>query len=246
MPRAIAIASETKRLLLKQANDDISQYIDYPGRRPSTGAAAASAVKENGASGGRGAMGGNAFTDKAPPRQIKIYLSRIPLEEFVPKPQRHNSAGAGDNEAPSDKERMAHHFASQEGSRREHNGGAGSAPTPLLPGSLEQGSGNGRTGAVPGPRSNGGGPSERRHNSGPAAPSPSRPTGRPTPGPASASPPPLPGRSRLQKVSNGRGGYNPPLPPKNTAYFPRTQSQHDDGAGKKKSFWARVSERVCD
>lgn len=244
MPRAIVIASETKRLLLKQANDDISQYIDYPGRRPSTSAGASAAIKANGAEGGRGAMGGNAFTDKAPPRQIKIYLSRIPLEEFVPKPQRHNSAG--ESGTLSDKERMAQHFANQEGPMQGHKAGAGSAPTPLLPGSTETGSGNGRAHAGLGPRANGGGPSERRRNSGPAAPTGLLAAARPSPGHASASPPPLPGRSRLQKVSDGKGGYNPPLPPKSTAYFPRTQSQHDDSAGKKKSFWARVSERVCD
>lgn len=70
------------------------QFIDYPGRKDSSGEANSRQTSSAGQS-------------KAPPRQMKIYLSRILLQEFVPKqPTR---TGSADGE----KARLASHFATQ-------------------------------------------------------------------------------------------------------------------------------------
>ena len=70
------------------------QFIDYPGRKDSTGQS------------GRNAQS----AEKGPPRQMKIYLSRIPLEEFAPK----KPASAAGPEPVSEKERIARHLAAQQ------------------------------------------------------------------------------------------------------------------------------------
>ncbi|KAL7009691.1 hypothetical protein EMMF5_000599 [Cystobasidiomycetes sp. EMM_F5] len=62
--RAISIASEVKRRRSKNNEEDLLQFLDFPGRSR---------------------RGSNSTPqDRAPPTEIKIFLSRIPLEEFVP------------------------------------------------------------------------------------------------------------------------------------------------------------------
>lgn len=83
VPRAISIASEVKRRIIKSSprdDENLMQYIDYPGR----------ARRESN-------------KDKTPPGRIKIYLSRIQLEEFTPKP-------GSTNEGAAEKERLAAHL----------------------------------------------------------------------------------------------------------------------------------------
>ena len=88
VPRAITIASEVKRRVIKSSprdDENLMQYIDYPGRTRR-----------------------ESNKDKTPPGRIKIYLSRIQLEEFTPK------AGGTSNEstaaAATEKERLAAHL----------------------------------------------------------------------------------------------------------------------------------------
>jgi len=118
--RAISISSEIKRLKLKQQqqklssspsprppraspnsskDDEIMTFIDYPGRER---------------------RHSNAKEDKVPPTRIKIYLSRITLEEFVPK--RPDSADS-------------HGEAGKENQR----GGSGSSPGPSVLSKLQIG-----------------------------------------------------------------------------------------------------------
>ena len=94
VPRAISIASEVKRHVMKHRNEDLMQFIDYPGRKDSAGQSART--------------GSRPSADKGPPRQMKIYLSRIPLEEFVPK-------GPAANTGPlTEKDRIAMHYKAQQ------------------------------------------------------------------------------------------------------------------------------------
>ena len=73
--RAILVASEVKRQRMKDSmeREELMQFIDYPGR----------AQRKN----------SNDPENKTPPTKIKIYLSRIPLEELVP--QQPGSTGSG-------------------------------------------------------------------------------------------------------------------------------------------------------
>ena len=66
--RAISIASEIKRKRLKESleREELMQFVDYPGR-----------AMQSGPDGER--------DKRVPPNEIRIYLSRIPLEELVPK-----------------------------------------------------------------------------------------------------------------------------------------------------------------
>lgn len=96
VPRAISIASEVKRRVIKSSprdDENLMQYIDYPGRTRR-----------------------ESNKDKTPPGRIKIYLSRIQLEEFTPKP-----AGPAQDSAAIEKERLA-------GQLRERNTPPGQRP----------------------------------------------------------------------------------------------------------------------
>lgn len=100
VPRAISIASEVKRRVIKSSprdDENLMQYIDYPGRTRR-----------------------ESNKDKTPPARIKIYLSRIQLEEFTPK-------SSTTNESLSEKERFAANL------RQRDNSGRPSRPS--VPGS---------------------------------------------------------------------------------------------------------------
>lgn len=84
VPRAISIASEVKRRVIKSSprdDENLMQYIDYPGRTRR-----------------------ESNKEKTPPGRIKIYLSRIQLEEFTPK------VGSASNDSATEKERLAAHL----------------------------------------------------------------------------------------------------------------------------------------
>lgn len=109
VPRAISIASEVKRRVIKSSprdDENLMQYIDYPGRTRR-----------------------DSNKDKTPPGRIKIYLSRIQLEEFTPR------AGAS-NEAVSEKERLAAHLRARDnanGARLPPSGSSSSTARPTPP-----------------------------------------------------------------------------------------------------------------
>lgn len=93
VPRAVTVASEVKRHIMKHRNEDLMQFIDYPGRKDSSGQGSRETPF--------------APQCKAPPRQMKIYLSRIRLDEFVPK----QPAPIGSSGPQSEKERLHAHYA---------------------------------------------------------------------------------------------------------------------------------------
>lgn len=107
VPRAISIASEVKRRVIKSSprdDENLMQYIDYPGRTRR-----------------------ESNKDKTPPGRIKIYLSRIQLEEFTPK-----VGPSSSSDSATEKERLAAHLRERDTPPRQRPhvpAGSSSRPT---------------------------------------------------------------------------------------------------------------------